>query len=115
MAACTNISNIDMKAGIPAQFKCESSAQFQQLFGVPHANCLTLKTPQALLGFLRQLCYICLSVLCPSSDSSGVKLFAYRQQLHGFVLFESYIQALSLGPIASSTPNTHQPPKLGSW
>lgn len=29
MAACTNISNIDIKVYIPAQFKCDSRAQFQ--------------------------------------------------------------------------------------
>lgn len=55
-----------------------------------------------------------LSMLCPSSDSSGVKLFAYRQQIHGF-LFEPCLQALSMGPIATSAPNTHRPPKQGSW
>lgn len=58
---------------------------------------------------------VCLSMLCPFSDSSGVKLFAYREQLHGFVLFEPCIQAVSLDPIASSAPCTHHPPKLGSW
>lgn len=46
---------------------------------------------------------VCLSMLCPSLDSSGVHIFAYRQQLLGLYY---------LSPTASRAPNTPQPPKV---